>query len=35
MELLDSFIGMTFNQDDRILFIWQASMRCTLKVSVQ
>ncbi len=32
MELLESFIGLTYNQDDRILFIWPGTMRCMLKV---
>jgi hypothetical protein len=32
MELLDSFIGLTYNHDDRFLVIWQASTRCALKV---
>jgi hypothetical protein len=32
MDLLDQFVGLTFNHNDRFLVIWQATARCTLKV---
>ena len=30
-ELLEPFIGLTYNQDDRIYFIWPGTRRCMLK----
>jgi len=32
MELLEPFIGLTYNQGDRIFFIWPGTRRCMLKV---